>query len=1785
MSSIFSDLAATSLVRSLSAAPASGRHLVTSVADGDVPGLFRAVLSRAQRTRGFAVSDAETAELWVIELDEGAVIVPYLVIEPPPASPRENRGGQGFIGAIRDRFEDAAGEGERILLLTFDERPNETELTTMDQAVAGEALELERVFALALEPPEGAGHALRRVLAELPPVVKRLRDRLTPETIGQTALGAATLATASSNAEVAEELYAVPWCLKDPPLFEYAGPDLRRRLADATRLRAEIGAWASDPTTDFDTVVRGRFPEAVADRVQGARQGQAIDWSRFSFDDLKSGDPPPKEGPLAFASLPIEIAEATTLKLLSHGTVAAHIPGPGVTLKFQLTGPLTGKSTIHVNGFTGDRPPYVRDGLAALTAADGSGAVVSCALKEVPQPREGWSFIEVVLTRGPRLTKTRLGEITLALRIDPEDSTLIYETGGRVDLESQAYSGAEDLTFVGEREGAEIFAEKIQPPDEIGALTVAGEWDVPAIQVETPEDDSEDVTPTESPLHLSVEAWAAGQTRTGEFSPRVRQRPDGTVVADIGVLQTPIEAGEAMPLPRWLLERYVIEHPEYTTFELATGGEIRPADAIEKLELGSLEAPFGRFRAARRAFFEELAGRGVKTVLSAMLRESATAAEYVESYGALLEAVPDGEAGELGYDRILLADAIFVAESGEVMFAPTSPLTVAAHAQLEELVPDWIQNEPAANYFPGDVASLSPRYLVPFLRLQNGPAEWLESGYAPYPWRRYLPVSKRSELQRPPSLRRYIARRIERFLDVHPNYRDERRTLRLAFINPGSGTHVRDALLLLVDPVVRGKKGVQLPSLELQLLSDAPAHEVELLGADLDLFMGLTPEDGQPSDAAMEVMKRLSYTKGAADEFLTDPKSFAHLTFVENFFRPQPDLVEWERQAHPTSYYVGGLAADTERLARTEASATRFLTSTWTGSGGGSHPLASLATRTTEIAAAAAGVPVKRGITRAADVRVPDSVIPQLYDRSVWVVHVDRHIGLELFYPQNIGSGAPYILDYTDQETPDPGVFDGITATKQVEPYHARIGAILGAITGEPLAAAAAERLLRTLNLISGRWGIEMLRTDDNTLRARLATVIAAQALEEAERHHDDPSSVTMVIALDELLRATGGEGLPLRSGWLAKSGRTGGGSDDLFILTVPLGEGRPRLRGRVVEVKYRSAVGTSPDEAAAQIAKTYHLLREVLCAEDEPGRSFQGRHLAKLILRYTGRHHSYGVGGTRPAISSATAALTRVALGDYDLDIEIEAPDGSLLGDFVSVEPNLHDGTIERLIHVSREGARVGRLRIGLPVMKRLLGGPRNHTATGERAWSGAADDEAVSGRGVGEGHMPVSAGTEVQAPGLSYVDGEPPKPGGTTEAEPTPVGANHAKSESVSPRATQRSDQDEGSSAAADDEAERGQRPATDAEAGDQALPAVAVSPFSLEPAVLRSQAARLDDVLSSFKLPLQPVEAANAVCGPNVIRFRVLMARGGTIAQLEARERDIMRELGKDRPVMIDQDAGFVTLDVPRQDAVTVQFRDLAPVLAEHDTRRGELPVLFGVDVSGKPRIENLAALPHLLVAGTTGAGKSVFLSALLASLARLPPSHVEIVLVDVKGLDFAPFKSLPHLRQPPIGEPEAALDALEGLYEAERARRRQVLAEAGAQSILDYYDRVGGTDLKQIVVVIDEFSNLLTGDKATGSQLEDVVQKYAEIMRSFGVYLVIATQRPSADIVTGRIKANLPARCAFRLPTHVDSMTILGRKGAEQLLGKGDMLFYRDGAVERLQAPLTNPGDVLDVAARG
>ncbi len=344
----------------------------------------------------------------------------------------------------------------------------------------------------------------------------------------------------------------------------------------------------------------------------------------------------------------------------------------------------------------------------------------------------------------------------------------------------------------------------------------------------------------------------------------------------------------------------------------------------------------------------------------------------------------------------------------------------------------------------------------------------MESGYAPYPWRRYLPLADRARQERHPWLSRYIARRIERFLDVHPSYADERRTIRLAFVNPGRARHIRDALVELVTTYSKRRRGMalrELPSVELQLLSDGVGSE-GVLGSDLDAFMGFEPEDGQPSEETLEVMKRLSYTKGATAEYLQDPK--ASLTSPSSRILPAPPRTDrMDGDAHPSSMYGGGLAADTERLASIEPAATRFLSATGLREQADgaradrcTHERGSRRSRRSAGEARHHPCGGRASPTR----RYPSSTTAQTgwytsTDTSAWSSSLRKRQG-----------GVPYILDYTDQETPEPGIYDGITATSQIAPYPARIAEVLGTAVDPPVPERAAERLLRTLNLISGRW-------------------------------------------------------------------------------------------------------------------------------------------------------------------------------------------------------------------------------------------------------------------------------------------------------------------------------------------------------------------------------------------------------------------------------------------------------------------------------------------------------------------------------------------------------------------------------------------------------------------------------------------------------------------------------------------------------------------------------------------
>ncbi|MFG2668924.1 FtsK/SpoIIIE domain-containing protein [Streptomyces sp. NPDC048387] len=345
------------------------------------------------------------------------------------------------------------------------------------------------------------------------------------------------------------------------------------------------------------------------------------------------------------------------------------------------------------------------------------------------------------------------------------------------------------------------------------------------------------------------------------------------------------------------------------------------------------------------------------------------------------------------------------------------------------------------------------------------------------------------------------------------------------------------------------------------------------------------------------------------------------------------------------------------------------------------------------------------------------------------------------------------------------------------------------------------------------------------------------------------------------------------------------------------------------------------------------------------------------------------------------------------------------------------------------------------------------------------------------------------------------------------------------------------------------------------------------------IAAAARSLDSAFAKYGLAVEPFDVARAHCGPSVIRLRTRTLGKLSITEIERRSRDITREAAAAGEVSIGTELGFVTVDVPRQNRRPVLLAEVMQAV-DSPAKPGALPFIAGISPSGAVQVADLSRLPHLLVAGATGSGKSVFLRGLLIELLRArTPEQLELVIVDPKRLDFTPFAKAPHLRDAQIiSDPDIALETLRRTLESELDRRQPVLETAGVSSASEFYES-GGTleELPQLVILVDEFADLvLSGSDRKG--FSELIQRYAQLTRAYGIFLVLATQRPSVDVITGSIKANLSARIAFSLPSARDSMTVLDQGGAEDLLGDGDLLFYHNGKVQRLQAPLTSLADV-------
>jgi len=334
------------------------------------------------------------------------------------------------------------------------------------------------------------------------------------------------------------------------------------------------------------------------------------------------------------------------------------------------------------------------------------------------------------------------------------------------------------------------------------------------------------------------------------------------------------------------------------------------------------------------------------------------------------------------------------------------------------------------------------------------------------------------------------------------------------------------------------------------------------------------------------------------------------------------------------------------------------------------------------------------------------------------------------------------------------------------------------------------------------------------------------------------------------------------------------------------------------------------------------------------------------------------------------------------------------------------------------------------------------------------------------------------------------------------------------------------------------------------------------------VQATAALITSTLASFAIQARVVGANS---GPTVTQYELQPAAGVPVRKIVGAQTDLSLALAA--PIRIQPfipGKSAVGIEVPNKAAQLVSLKEIVTAPAFSDPRK-RLAVALGADVSGHAVVGDLCRMPHLLVAGATGSGKSVCINSILAGfLLQATPAQLKLILIDPKRVELSTFADVPHLLVPVVVEPEAAVASLRWACK-EMEERYKLFAGHGARNIAAFNERAPGlglSPLPYVVIVIDELADLML---VAAGEIEDLICRVAQLARAVGIHLIVATQRPSADIITGLIKANIPSRAAFAVSSGVDSRVIIDEMGAEKLLGRGDMLYLPidEGKPRRLQ----------------
>lgn len=1621
------------------------------------------------------------------------LLVPYLVGEAGP-----NAGSDGFAALLRDHV--TAGPGTRVLLI-LDGRPVETVRTAAEDAASLDGLSWQDLAASAVAGARAETELLLRAV---------LRDDKRFQRLPRTAATLASLNRISklddaSNAGA--QLHSLGCYLGDP-LTERAA----ERLGESAKWRAILESWLA-PGQDFERKLNGRYPEDDSEgraRILASLTPFGLDYEQFSFDDLPSSRRPTRAVRLA---VPLSPSEPARIALGNRAVVWK--PGGG-RVGIALSAPAASDTVAHLTWSDSNERFEV-----SISAGDhyaeievtGVGWRFGCIQMPTGQSAElaiyldfgSWAPFEAALDLDLTTSAFRTTVNPRVLALGPAGE-LVGQPN--IDRPAQDSESGEPETWSARLKGEthsinlliddEFLADPLNPepasPETEDSLNGDAEDSDAADPEDEPGDEDRQVSSGEPKPALSVpHARLMARRSDQELGEASFLVSGGGGTARRGVITIPTMFNLASQdlgggLDGLDIEYKILEAPQVTAFTVsrsANGLAFNRHPYLDSLDTSEI-AEFDDFMRARTSFFAAISPYGsVHAVGAGHGVEEARA--YVSAYNKLLGVILDGGRFVAEYERLFLTDIVADEKSGQLLIAPTSPLSVAYLLALSDEFESWHARADAV--LAEDVSSCTMRHLVPYFALHE---QWYETGDpAPLLWRRYRSAAIGVSSEHRPS---YIKRRVEHFTRVHPEYLDARQELGLAFHEPGDARVVLEALRLLAKPHALGTARTPLPKLAVTIVSSTDSRT-----ALEDLVAGRIESSERDAITDRLLQDRLEVVRVTPGE---DQLPFAHLSFVfDSSLQRVPASVELN--ARGGTLFAGGLAAAPGRHTEPGRNETTFMWGTFTGSNV-SGTLPCLVQRCLEVVGGMPRDPLSRGRTRMPSTRMGRAHLGALYEGSAWVVHLDKLLGLEAFAPDAHGRGARYLIDYEDRlDLAQPGL-DAITATARVEPYRRALRQAIGEL-GRPTEGGL-DRFLQLFNGVSGQWALDLVGANPNDLHERIGLAVAVASIEDIDGGLHTETEIGLILSIDEMLKS-------LPPGARPSKGHL---CDDLLFVRIPKHDsGSVEIRGRLLEVKYRGS--TDPGAATTahqQLERARHWLQSIFGDPTSPTRMFRARDLAELLRAAATRASAFGL-MSHPQRTGLESALEAVSRGDFNLRFDFRAGDDVLHGDFISIEAGSAVPAHRQPLGSDRV---FGHVRLGRPALEAIAEGrviPR------PRDLARVTFDEVA---GPTDGSSPGSR--NVVSPQQLW-EGNEPDDAPTSEAQAPP--------------------------------------------AEDQPMPI---------PHEVGLYAARLDEAFTKYGLAVEPFRPDLALVGPSLIRFRTRTLGKLSISDVERRARDLGREIAAPGEIAIGDEPGFVTVDVPRSDRQSVLLASVFGLLHEATAKPGALNFVAGVAPSGAIEIADLSRLPHLLVAGATGSGKSVFLRGLLVELIRQrTPEQLSLMIIDPKRLDFAAFAGAPHVRgNAIISDPDEALERLQFTLDAEISLRQPILEEAGVSSASEFYESGGRLeDLPQLVILVDEFADLVLAGSDRRA-FSEMIQRYAQLTRAYGIFLVLATQRPSVDVVTGSIKANLSARIAFSLPSATDSRTVLDRGGAEDLLGDGDLLFYRNGRTVRLQAPFATIADV-------